>query len=858
MNFTIQAFLLPSALPLDPAAASRVADSCCPTDKPTVEAKIEGVAAPILDPPILDPDAPPLNSHTISQALLDEPTELEDERVKFGDEFNKFIETCKSRQAFFARIEASFSNFLKFFEYVDCNQPNNLGLLKQTVSDENYAPTEATILRVNRLLKWVDDSFHFVFNVSKFFNTMLLRDQYGVHLDHFETLSPSTDKSSNPLSGPSSSDQTTSTATTLRQRVDKWGLDLNREHAYLQSMIKLKGAKLLSKFSTPFGYFNLDDREASKAGRSAFGMFRGAWGISTIRKLLAIQKAWSAHLSPPHQVKITDVEEEAQEDDEFVSLPAPQQGGYDDIGKFIAGLQQCTTIQQVNQMLELDLANTPSIYDDPLVMSLQKKGMSFEQVKIRIENYLLQRDVRAFLMSLIKCSTLKEVKKILDDKSIITIELPQAFNRWRTQLKDPQFKSMLKESYYVATGKRPWTLRSYKDSVTDSIVDGDIEKRLAAAQKEREKKIERAASTIIAKNIDACQTKSYPEIVEHFKSLHVHFDTLVLDKTLQQALPWPLTSKDEWQACAASPEFCQALAAQWVDYQEALSQLTDQTGRQFLLSTLSVENKFLNFHWTKYNVGILSSAVQFIFCLEYLSLQIATSVLKIFVTEFASMNIPGAGLLYLGYPLYPNFSFKPEAIIMLLAEHFFGIKHRPNEYSLESYQLSMQIRLVELQEVARYLLTTIQGILLWINIRLIENRVMELEQKPLEADNRYQGLTDQYRKACMDCQNTIISYKARLNALKLADVNIALNPEIADLRTNDKPFDPIENFVHSLQDADFDYFTPAALSSFKTNFGFELTNDVKPHLKRKITDFLLRKEKKLTEHFLENRSTSAA
>src|SRR5207253_1295336 len=91
---------------------------------------------------------------------------------------------------------------------------------------------------------------------------------------------------------------------------------------------------------------------------------------------------------------------------------------------------------------------------------------------------------------------------------------------------------------------------------------------------------------------------------------------------------------------------------------------------------------------------ILSSIAQlFLFYSPYNLFHLGT-IVEIFFTEFSKLGIQGAGLIYIFYPLYPELTFKVEGLILTLAEHFFGIKYKPNEYSLRSYKISTQIHMI--------------------------------------------------------------------------------------------------------------------------------------------------------------------
>ena len=125
----------------------------------------------------------------------------------------------------------------------------------------------------------------------------------------------------------------------------------------------------------------------------------------------------------------------------------------------------------------------------------------------------------------------------------------------------------------------------------------------------------------------------------------------------------------------------------------------------------------------------------------------------------------------------------------------------------------MQIRLVELVAISYYFLSIFKDLLLRLKIRLVENYIMGLKQKPFEQDARKIQNDEQYKSACLEYEKEIRYFRNRLVELKLIDAKLAICPHAKTSRSGVKAFDPIESLVESMKDADFDFF-PSSIKHF--------------------------------------------
>lgn len=484
------------------------------------------------------------------------------------------------------------------------------------------------------------------------------------------------------------------------------------------------------------------------------------------------------------------------------------------------------------------MLDNPSVFvtiaaDIELLESLERCD-SLRQVQIKLHNHLLGNEVKVFFNRLEECEELGDVQRILNQQAIKSIVLPPTFDRWLAQMKIPRFKRDLTELYYCSVNKRRF---AEEDDASEDVVE---------FLEERKEMIEQAASTVIAKHIEICKTSDLLSIKTYFRQkLHIEIDQVRLDQEQQEAIPFPPLSKDDWETCHASADFCNALAEQWVDYQTKLSERAYQRMRQAVLAKIQVEDNFLHFRLTLNKMSILSSGAQLFMCWPQTALKTAAAVLELFVTKFAKLDNPGAGTFNILYPLYPDFNFKLEGFIILLAEHFFAIKYKPNEYSREGYQVNMHMRYYELATLIHYFITVFKELKLWLSIRLIENCIIGLKYTPFEKNARYQTLKATHQEEYLDFENKIRKTKERLKDLRIKDAKLAIAPDHA--------CDPLQEIAQDLQEADLDYCHPELIRFFQNSFGLNLKQTKKEDLQKTLEDFFARSEESWTALYQDNR-----
>lgn len=475
-------------------------------------------------------------------------------------------------------------------------------------------------------------------------------------------------------------------------------------------------------------------------------------------------------------------------------------------------------------------------------LARQKEWVSLLQTRIHIDKASsepmsayqdLEEKVTDFKDKLKRCKTLEEVEKTLNFHGMTSIEIPSTIEQWHAQRKDPRFARSLYDSFCYAIDKtRFWR----KEKIADHLNN---------LKDEHRKKVDQA-KPILSAYIENCKEMDFPAITAYLKARHIHLEQINIENCPGLAsLP---TTKEEWLACQ-SEQFLSCLASQYVDHQETTAQLSLQSARQMLLSKNKVEKNFLEFRKNENFVSIASSILQLFVCSGYAF--VVTSVLDLIVTDISKFGIPGITFLSVGHPLYPNKDFKVLGIAMMLIEHFFAIKDKPNEYSSEGYKLSIQIRWFYLVARAHQLISLFQQMALWLNMRLVENCIMGLAAKPFESDPRYIKINEETKMKLVNCKAEIERLENSLDLLRVKDGKLCVSSDSNCSSVENS--DPHQVLDESLADVNFDYFPPEIKAYYEDNLGIVLKEENKPLIRERLEKFFSKGEDVFIAQYRENR-----
>lgn len=482
----------------------------------------------------------------------------------------------------------------------------------------------------------------------------------------------------------------------------------------------------------------------------------------------------------------------------------------------------------------------------------QKEWVHFLQPRIRVninlpkdsDSDLVKIEAQDFIDSLKRCQNLEEVKCKFQEAGIHTIEIPLIWEEWQSQINNWHFTRQLGKIYVFHSGKQL------------IMNDTQIISHLNHQKKEHGEKIKLALPAILD-HIHKCNDLDFAEIINYFKRLHIHLDEVNVPDPHNPGgkLTFSPTTKDEWNQCIQNIDFCEALTTQWINHQETTAQLALQGLRQALLSKNHVESKFLFFRGFAKIVDMAFSIIQLTICLPPIMLwKKTTSIIELFLKDLTKLDIPFIGFIHLFHPLYPDVNFRVNSLLITLIEHFFARKYKPNEYSKEGYQLSIQIRKLNFFGLIHLLLSYLEKTVLWLQIQLIEKPIKFLRKNPEHHDEsiRFAEIDAKYKKKFDDCKMNIEKLKSRIVQLKIDDFKFSINPQQSKIQGQEAP-DPLQMISHDLEEAKFDFFPHNIREFFEENFGFKLTEENKPQIQKNLEKVFSKTEDKFIASYQENR-----
>jgi len=257
-------------------------------------------------------------------------------------------------------------------------------------------------------------------------------------------------------------------------------------------------------------------------------------------------------------------------------------------------------------------------------------------------------------------------------------------------------------------------------------------------------KNQEVALPIIRQAIAECQLFDFATIHHYFEKRGVH-----LDQTRQAP-----TTKQEWEACLQNEEFSQQLAEQWIKHQQTIQALIWQALKQAFLSKNHMAKPML-----------LIDGLEHLLKVAFALLELPGIVtLKRLCTDFT--QCPLAIVVTLTYPLYApcNMSFKATYFLLKIMKHFFMQAYRPNAYSLEGYQLSVQVCYLTSMSWIFFFLPTISK----KYEKAAKNQNEQLELLKGKDYQHHSGLSDECVKKIAEALSQVHDARAFLQLCKEA------------------------------------------------------------------------------------------
>lgn len=747
-----------------------------------------------------DPDD--ANSETDSELISEQSILFESDGIEEKD-LSTDIESLNQK---FANLKENFytlkdglngiialiKQFLSFFEYCSDNKIN-LANLSRLILPEQAHVYENLLIYGDYGYKWIDSVIRFFAYSIKY---QLIKEIQieSKEIEHSCKKFVHQDDKKIEASAQASINK-------IQKSIDQFHIKLERdkeeaiESSKLPHLVSKLLAELLTTLHTFLPIFKILRKTAEKVCKCFYEIYKNSKGLLECNRSNDIQNEWFFHLQP----------------------------------------QQSTLVKNEN----------PDLFE--------KEKVYFQEV---IQKKLIE-NIKNFHHSLRKSQSISEVESLFKQINL-SIKLPSTIEKFKQNLEIPRFRRELFQHYYYYMGQR-----IFLDEKRIKLIS-------QKKQEEHHSKVSRSLP-IVAQKIDECidECKKLNLPFDHIKNpegktnlkgvktyfrekLHIDISSSNLPKIPQNLL--------ELEECLANEDFIKTLAEQWVCFQETTAQLSVQAIRRAVLSKVQVECEFLSFQKIQYVIGLVSSFIQLNLCLtplKYLGMgQIVElfaikEVLELLLTDLTKLDNPSLGLYYLGYPLYPGIKCKVESFATLFTKHFFAIKYEPHQYSLESYKLHTQIRLTKLIEVSNSLRFLMQQGLLWINVRLVDNCIRQMNTQPLVEDSSYIELTKKYEQCSFDLRQLFQNLLQHLKQLQIIDAKLIIHPHFPS--SKEEPYDPIKILVDAIQDADIDYFPPNVLESFENLVGFELTNANKGKLQEHLEDFFIKKDQEFWRTYRDNR-----
>ncbi len=428
----------------------------------------------------------------------------------------------------------------------------------------------------------------------------------------------------------------------------------------------------------------------------------------------------------------------------------------------------------------------------------------------------LIKEAKGFLNSLDQCKNVEEVKKIFKQRGMsIKGDVPNNFASWQQLIEGKRFRRYIKQSYYHSVGKR-------------RVFNRDkLASHLLKREKDFKDKVDLSLTKIFG-FITTTREFTFEEINDFFAKQHIYLNLL----------EFPLQNKEEWELRINDLEFQRSLAKQLVEHQETLDKLLDQALRQSLLSKNAVEKESLNYRWKENIASITLSLIQCALTFRGMRFSSIAAISKALSVDLSKVGVPGIGLIYL---LSPETSLKIETLISSISEYFFLGQYKPHTYSKESYKLCFQKRWLLFSYKIYSQISRLKHVMLWVNVRLVENCIMGLPKKPLEEYSKYTEIQEDKKQFQLKCRKRLKELKTQLRQLKLLDVKKIIQPSYGPPGPNDEKGDPIEIIVNTLEGLDMELFPKRSKQFIEENFGIKLTENPKD-LKKDFEKFFLKDE----------------
>ncbi len=364
----------------------------------------------------------------------------------------------------------------------------------------------------------------------------------------------------------------------------------------------------------------------------------------------------------------------------------------------------------------------------------------------------------------------------------------------------------------------------------------DREKPYRLLKKREEQRI-KEMKEYLEPHIKECEKLSSGEEVKCYLVKTLEIDLQELPNYLEErsiskqrrSLP---QDKEEWLSALKDQRFYLFFANKHLsdlEREETRALLLQRGLYQALLSKHKREEQVLSFRKFEQGLRLLLSYFQ-LSLLPFGKFAAPLSLLNWLLEDLAKL-LPGLSLAYL---IFPDYRFKLEAIVCLVAEDRFSKMYKPYEYSLEGYQLRLEKRGIL---VCTYLLKVrdvCEDVVIWIKFQAIEFSLSRIKQTPEARERRYQEMTESVRKRRLYWENRLAHIDNQLQLLRKKDAAFTVSPKFMPKQQNQTIFDVLQE---EMEKTNFSY-TPEIKSWLEENVKIRLESSKNtPEIKEQLSQF---------------------
>jgi hypothetical protein len=408
--------------------------------------------------------------------------------------------------------------------------------------------------------------------------------------------------------------------------------------------------------------------------------------------------------------------------------------------------------------------------------------------------------VSKFLDRLKKCQNFQEVKDEFKSADINEEILPEQFEQFRFLMEhNARYQNDISNRYlYSLQRKSPFTRLSQphlsNTPIARPYANGQyIEQLLRRRQIEVETKIASMKQDIKNKIDATANTQSFEPIKTYFKALSIDLDDIQVNNQ-------PVTNRDLLLLAKNDDQLMERLAKSRLSAIETKASSVVHAIRATLLSKHPEERDFLKFTVLTSTISALFGGIE-ISCV--FSQKIKSFFSETLIKSFSKnlINLPNIGLIFV---LFPKTSIKVLAIFLAIAKHIFSKQYKPNEYSAEGYKLGLKIGVLTAIHYFYLAMLFFQKTFLWVDINLIEARIMKME---IQAnDPRYDEIETDWQQSKTDFREKKNPLDEAYQTLQTQDVDFMLNPNSKGKNIEGESLDAIKTIISTLDKEDFQYY----------------------------------------------------